>query len=186
MCGRYVFYDERNQKLKEFIELANLKLPPETVSKVSLFDVVPSEKAFAGVCVNGQHVTRIMQWGFPLNRKLVINARCETVFQSPFFAGARPCVLPCTGYYEWSVKPRIKYLITTEYSPFYLAGICRIIDGGPHFVILTQDAVSSQKDIHPREPVIFDYDHARKWCASDDPASLLIYSEKKRILSPLK
>ena len=51
MCGRYLFFDEQNQKLRELIELARQKLPKKQFEELSFADVYPSAKALAGIYI---------------------------------------------------------------------------------------------------------------------------------------
>lgn len=164
--------------------MAEKNMKPEEFEKISLFDVHPGESAFAGYWNEEKQSTRItiMQWGFKMQNKLVINARSETCFESSFFKDALPCVLPADSYYEWSKKPHRKYTFLTSSKPMYLAGICHKEDGRLHFVILTEEAGSPQREIHDRQPVIFNYEDAKKWCASKHPTSLLHNSIPERTI----
>lgn len=185
MCGRYRFFDEKNPKLKEIIEAARKQLPPEKFEEISLFEVFPGQKCFAGYWNAQKHAVRttIMKWGYPsVNGRTVINARSETCFDSRFFAGSHPCAIPASSYFEWSVKPKRKYEFTAEEQPVYLGGIFHKEEDGYHFVILTEQAGSPQNEIHDRQPLLFTYENARKWCASQHPASLRSLSVSKRII----
>lgn len=182
MCGRYLFLIEKNERLKELARLAEERLPKDVFEKLSLFEVYPGCLSLAGVYdpAKSRTVTRTMKWGFSSwNAKLIINARSETCFTSDFFKGARPCVLPASAYYEWSYD-RKRYVFTTDEETFYLAGICRYEDNAMHFVILTETANADTSLIHHRQPVIFTYEKAKAWCASDTPSLLLKDSVSKR------
>ncbi len=165
MCGRYLFFDEQNQKLRELIELARQKLPEKQFEELSFADVYPSAKALAGIYIPERDavVTRVMRWGFETNGKTVINARSETALTSRFFAGTLPCALPASLYYEWDEK-RKKHAFAIDEIPFYLGGLCRKTPGGYDFVILTEEAGMPQRTIHDRQPVIFTYEDAKYWC----------------------
>ena len=181
MCGRYLFLTEKNEKLKELAEAAKRAMGDAEFSKISLFEVFPGSLAFAGIYSPkaGRTVTRVMRWGFQGKRSLIINARSESCFDSSFFRGCMPCAMPASAYYEWS-KDKVKYTFHTEDETFYLAGICRMENDEARFVILTEDANEEVMDIHPRMPVIFSYEDAKKWCACDAPWDLLSLSVKKR------
>ena len=184
MCGRYVFFDEKNPKLREMIDTARKKLPEQEFEKISLFEVFPSQYCFAGYWNSSRKEVRttIMKWGYTgFHGNTVINARSETCFESSFFAGSFPCAIPATGYYEWSVNPRRKYEFTIEEQPFYLGGIFHMENKEPHFVILTEEAGEPQRQIHSRQPLLFTYENAKKWCAAKHPASLRCLSVSKRM-----
>ena len=182
MCGRYVFYDEMNQRVQRLIETARSRYTEQEFETISLTEVFPGSRAFAGIFIPsaGQFVTRVMRWGYPAAKKTVINARSETAFSSPFFAGSIPCVLPASYYYEWSKEPRIRYAFRIADACMYLGGIARQIDGEWHFVILTEEAQGEQREIHTRQPLVFTYENAKKWCASQHPTSLYPCSVQKR------
>lgn len=164
MCGRYIFYDGKKQKIRQLIELAEEKLDPKIMNKVAVNDVYPGNDAFVGVRDgNGLH-THIMQWGYASDHGLVINARSETVFTSRFFAGSIPCIAIASAYYEWSAD-HVKYTFGIEDKPLYLASIARKENDIMHYVILTEEARGDCRRIHPRQPVIFTYENAKKWCA---------------------
>ena len=184
MCGRYLFLTERNQKLKELAELARKQLPPDVYSKISLFEVTPGSFSFAGIYDPSKKktVTRVMKWGFHLKNKLIINARSETCFSSPFFADSVPCVLMASSYFEWSAD-KVRYEFRTDDETFYLAGLCRKEENEVHFVILTEEANDITSEVHHRQPVIFTYEKAKAWCASGTPALLLKDSVQNRYYS---
>ena len=188
MCGKYRCLDETNEELRGIAELLKGKISPSEYGKISLFDVVPSSLSIAvrfnetkGICTY-----TVMRWGYPgKDRRLVINARSETAFTSWFFRDSLPCVLPASSYYESSRTSGKRYRFETENGTFYLAGLCRMIGGEMHFVIVTEAAGHPQDLIHDRQPVIFDYENAKKWCASKDPSTLLAYSAEKRYATEL-
>lgn len=185
MCGRYHFYDGNNPVIRKLIDQAKAALPEKEFEEISLFEVFPSQKCFAGYW-NPQKKdvrTTVMKWGYSgFNGRQIINARSETCFKSRFFAGSHPCAVPACGYYEWSENPRVKYEFTVEKEPFYLAGIFHKEQNGLHFVILTEEAGEPQRQIHSRQPLLLSYENARKWCASEHPASLRALSIQNRII----
>ena len=173
MCGRYLFFDEQNEKLKELIEAARKKLPAKTFEELSFADVYPSCRALAGIYVPEKKtvLTRVMRWGYTGSGRTVINARSETALTSRYFAGSQPCALPATMYYEWDERKK-RYGFAAEELPFYLGGLCRKTADGYEFVILTEEAGMPQREIHPRQPVMFTYEDAKTWCAEGTTSSL--------------
>ena len=168
MCGRYLFLNGKHTKLDELAELAESKMDPDAFSEISLGEVFPGTKSFAGIYdpKKNKHLTTVMKWGLELKGRLIINARSETCFSSPFFKDCHPCVLPATAYYEWS-KTKQRYAFAVSDDVFYLCGLCRREkDGELHYVIVTEDAKDEAAAIHPRQPVIFGYENAKAWCSS--------------------
>lgn len=185
MCGRYIFYDGKTIRLQKLIELAQKQMDQSVFNTVTLGEVYPSCRAFAGVFHpdNKLVITTTMVWGFTgTSGKQVINARSETASSSPFFAGSRTCVLPATSYFEWSAD-RKRYQFASAEEPFYLGGLCRRENNDLHFVILTENAAGDFAYIHPRQPVIFTYEDAKRWCASmHSTPDMIGNSVQKRIL----
>ncbi len=191
MCGRYLFYDSRNEKIKELIRAAEKSLPAEQFSSISLFEVFPSQNIFSGIYDDAEkkYKTVVMKWGLTgIQNRSIINCRSESFTTSRFFKGCRPCAIPACGYYEWSRNPSCKYYFTTEKQPLYLAGCWRIekLDNQTLQMvcaILTEPAGMPQSSIHSRQPIIFDSEYAHEWCATRDPDSLLHFSMKNRIMT---
>ena len=103
----------------------------------------------------------------------LINARCETVHEKATFRQAiksRRCIVPASGYYEWSTTPAGKiphYISLADGSPLSMAGIWETWKSPEGqavetFAILTTAANSLVTPLHNRMPVIlhrteFDY-----------------------------
>ncbi|MCR4950814.1 MAG: SOS response-associated peptidase [Solobacterium sp.] len=188
MCGKYRCLDETNEELRDLAERLKGKLSPAEFDSVSLFEIVPSQKSIAAA-MNGKKkicTYTILTWGFPgPKNRLVINARSETAFSSFFFRDSLPCVLPASAYYETDRSTGRKYMFTCSEGTFYLAGLHKVIDGTDRFVILTEEAAFPQSRIHDRQPVIFDYQNAKMWCAAKDPSTFLKYSIQQRAITEI-
>jgi len=124
---------------------------------------------------------RLMRWGFPMRHssKLVINARFESAAEKPMFREAlalRRCVLPCSGFYEWSHdSAKTKYLFRLPgASLLYLAGLYNADQEQPRFVVLTQAAGSSMLDIHDRMPVILRQNEVAAWLNNAAQAAAIL------------
>lgn len=184
MCGRYLFFDDRNEKIRELIEAAEEQLPEKEFRELSFFEVFPDQKILAGIYDHRKEkfITAVMTWGYRAGRKLIINARSETAETSAFFSGSHRAVIPACGYYEWSKNPRQKYYFTAEKRPIYLACLCRREQDGLRAVILTEDAGEPESRIHDRQPVLFTLEDSRRWCAGEDYKRMLSASLDKRIM----
>lgn len=180
MCGRYVFYDGKNPRFQNWISLLKEKMTENDFQKLSFEDIHPTDKSLVGLFdPQERHLkTILMTWGFLTKKNLVINARCETCFTSPFFAQCLPCTIPCSGYYEWTTDKQ-KYLFQTK-EEMYLGGLCKKEKDGWHFVILTEEATGKQAHIHSRQPLVFTREDAKKWNLSKDPTSLYSCSIQNR------
>ncbi len=182
MCGRYLFSDGNNEQLDELIAIAEKKLPRKQFEQIAINEVTPGSLSFVGVFdpLKNKMKTVTMKWGTPsFSNKTIINARSETCFESRFFAGWIPCVIPASAYYEWSAAKR-KYEFRTPEETFYMAGLYRQNNGCQEFVILTEEARDAAAGIHHRQPVIYDRDKAKAWCTSHTPSLLLKDSVDQR------
>ena len=131
---------------------------------------------------NGEQRVFPMRWGFSGSGKLLINARAETAAEKVTFRDAwsrHRCVIPASGYFEWEhdEKKRVgqKYALHTAGSGLiWLAGLYRMEEGLPVFVILTREAVENLTWMHDRMPVMLSRSGAEKWIRPDsDPKALV-------------
>lgn len=150
MCGRY-FID-----LSMVRKLTN-KLSSGEMPNVKTGDVFPNDEGFLLVEEQGEIVFKKMPWGFPLSKKLLINARSESVLTKPMFSKAitnQRCVIPVRHFYEWdSAKTKVTFSYEDE-TIMYLAGFYDYFEGKPRFIIMTREANDSVKDVHHRMPLI--------------------------------
>ena len=74
-------------------------------------------------------------------------------------------ILPANGFFEWSRdEKRAKYRFSVDEAPtIYLCGLYKLVDGVPHFVILTRAANESMAEIHDRMPVIAGEEQVRPY-----------------------
>ena len=112
-----------------------------------------------------------MKWGFKQKNGLLINARTESAAEKPAFSESwqkHRCAIPVSCYYEWEhtgkKKNGMKYMLKTESSDLiWLAGLYRIENLLPCFVILTRPAAEQLAWMHDRMPVILPPNHIHKW-----------------------
>lgn len=123
-----------------------------------------------------------MKWGFTQNKKLIINARVETAKDKPTFREAwqaHRCIIPASCYFEWehdeNKKATQKYALRPRNATLIrLAGLYRIEDGLPVFVILTRPAHESLLWMHDRMPVMLPEEEATLWInPKEDPEPLV-------------
>ena len=126
-----------------------------------------------------------MHWGYNLpssgNRRptLIINARSETAAEKLLFRDSwkqRRCVIPATSYFEWEHrmgfdgKPKVgqKYRISPAAGGnAFLAGLYRLEDGLPSFVILTRMPAENLFWMHDRMPLILPEEEVPGWIMPD-------------------
>ena len=125
-------------------------------------DAAPGEIVHA--IVGGPRRIEEMRWGMiPMGRKnargrpvmdTLVNARSETLFQKSAYQGLRRAILPVSGWYEWTGRPRNKtrWAIFDPASP--LLGFAAVWDlwaapGGREIASLATVTVEPNRDVKP-------------------------------------
>ncbi|PWD50264.1 DUF159 family protein [Serinibacter arcticus] len=208
MCGRYAAFKEAQDLAQEFdVEVieeaaaayeASWNVAPTDGVRVVL-DRAPKPGGSDGSTPD--HVTRelhvarwalVPSWSKDLRGRgaPMFNARIETVADKPAFAkslGARRCVVPADGYFEWRTqeapdggKP-VKtpfFIHPADPGSLAFAGLYswwrdpeKAEDDPDRWVlsttILTQPARDGLEAIHDREPVVLPHESVASWL---DPA----------------
>jgi len=157
------------------------------------YNIAPTETAPVVVEVPGGRRAGPMRWGLPRRRakggrsaqgsKSAINVRAETVARGAFREafGARRCLVPADGFYEWQQRASGKqpwWIHRPDASLFAMAGIWSFgsaPDGAriAAFAILTRAAPSSMCWLHHRVPVVVPRKAQATWLARDAAATSL-------------
>lgn len=123
-----------------------------------------------------------MKWGFSGPKGLLINARAETAAEKATFREAwkaHRCVIPASWYFEWEhdekKKAGQKYALRPEEQGLiWLAGLYRMEEGLPVFVVLTRPADESIAWMHDRMPVMLPRSGIGEWIRPEsDPDNAL-------------
>ena len=181
MCGRYhlkwdaddehlrLLFDEIEQRYAHNPLLAQMK-----TGEIFPTNIVPMLQA------DGRAV--LARWGYPKwdGKGHIINARSETANERPMFKTGKPCLLPASGYYEWTSpshsKRKEKVYFTAEHGgSLYLSGLYRMNREHqcPEFVILTRAADTGPDEIHDRMPVMIPWEASEQWCRHKDATRFL-------------
>ena len=193
MCGRFYVApeDEYFRELAERISSSPLMdrfrgtLPAGAngrysgeVAPTSVVPVLAPNRA-------GKQTVFPMKWGYTLPASgekrppLIINARSETAAEKPLFRdswNSRRCVIPASAYFEWEHrmgfdgKPKVgqKYRIApVSGKRTYLAGLYRLEDGLPSFVILTRAPADDLFWMHDRMPLMLPESEVPGWISPD-------------------
>ncbi len=171
MCGRFAntLPDDAMARLFQAAPANDLPRNPN-------YNICPTNDVHAVTSLDGQRYLSAMRWGFlphwyesPSDGPLLINARAETIAEKPAFAAAcraRRCLIPATGFYEWtrdSDDKRLPWFIRhSDESPIGFAGIWQDWTpkgghGGDRLTtcaIVTTAANDAMSRIHHRMPVI--------------------------------
>ena len=188
MCGRYVIEPVDPAILEMIREINRTKLaelfnaadqPPikkgGEIVPTSVVPVIASSKT-------GERKVFPMKWGFSGKSGLLINARAETAADKPTFSDSwnrHRCAIPVSWYFEWEHDEKKhagqKYALRPEEKGLlWLAGLYRMEDGIPAFVILTRPADETIAWMHDRMPVMLPPEDAKNWIRPEaDPVSVI-------------
>ncbi len=170
MCGRYTGFVDESRELLDIYTAAKSAYPDVNFNSGDIFptNTVPLLTA------NGGSLSPIPAiWGFQglRGKGVIINARAETAAEKYTFAESfrrRRCIVPTTGYYEWS-RDKEKFLFNRpEQKILYLAGVYYEYADGIRFVILTTAANPTVSDVHHRMPLILTEDQLILWGCNVD------------------
>jgi len=216
MCTRF-YYDNSIPKLEEYYETAKsspigqkfafvLSKPVRNSGEVRPTDVVP----VLAPDKTGEPAVFAMKWGFTMELPktsamgnkgiLLVNARVETADSKPSFRDLwtkRRCIIPCSYYFEWKhykdkstgkTVTKEKYMIQpTGADITYLAGLYRIENGYPVFVVLTTAPTPVLSEIHDRMPVLLPEEHINEWIRpKTNPSEILSYMIKDTFMEPVR
>ncbi|MEM9853535.1 MAG: SOS response-associated peptidase [Pseudomonadota bacterium] len=197
MCGRFAITlpDDAMAQLFEAVASNDLPQGPR-------YNVCPTNQIHAVTTEDG-HARRLraMRWGFlphwykaTNGGPLLINARAETLAEKPAFkeaCRARRCLIPATGFYEWTKTPegaRLPwYIHRTDGAPLVFAGVWQRWerDGEAHTTCAIVTCAANQKmsAIHHRMPVILDAADWAKWLgeAGKGAAKLMVPSPESAL-----
>ena len=177
MCCRYYYSDKIAYEVEDDLQLQRGELATREG------DITPGMET-RGIIrkkSNGSDIVLSdLFWGITSkDKKLIINARAESVTEKPMFAesfGNRRCILPAAGFYEWDInKTRFMFKRTDE-KPIYLAGFYNLSENRDSFVILTTAANASMKPVHDRMPVMIDKGNVRNYL-KDSVAAIEMINE---------
>lgn len=187
MCGRYsLFTDEENQEIMRIVKSLDARYPANSMKHGEIY---PTNTAPILSLQQDEIRPELSVWGFPRfgAKSVIINARSETADERPMFKKSlhtRRCVVPSTGFYEWSQNgPKTKYRFNLpEDQTLYMAGIYNEFKGENKYVILTTGANNSIADIHDRMPIILQKSMIEDWLISEDFALSYLHA----VMPPLK
>ncbi len=166
MCGRFYINNEVISLIKK------LKNDSEFSCEISPCDILPSQTAWVIIKDSNNFGARKIEWGFKnASSGLIINVRSETVFQKKMFCKAvekRRCVIPSSGFYEWSAEKEKFRFYRKDKDILFMAGIYDTDESGERFAVLTTEANLSVLGIHDRMPLILEKNQVRKWLGKND------------------
>ena len=174
MCGRYTV--AKDQETLSLYFGAEFSITHRPIFNASLGQYLP-------VILDVEpHKIQPAFWGITTDlqdqpRRMLINARSETVDQRPTFRDAFRqcrCLVVADGFYEWQATALGKqpyHMVLNANEPFAFAGIWQECQDKPAYVILTTEANTVTRAIHDRMPVILERDKLVPWLDRDRPVS---------------
>ena len=186
MCCRY--YVEMSPELRPIIEEANRSPLRDRMTAALSAPFVSSGEVFPGQIApviatsrRGARAAFPMFWGFrtPGLRSLVLNARVETAASRSLFRdswASHRCVIPASWYLEWEhiplpngkKKTGPRYAISPREAPrIFMAGLYRLENGYPSFVVLTREPAENIRFIHDRMPLLLPESLVDPWICPD-------------------
>lgn len=193
MCGRF----QLELSMEDIINLLDVlgevqeRYQSDTLSSLvhEKRDYYPGSYALAAT----KEGLKEIQWGFPLEKKLIFNARKESLFEKPFFRQAAltdRCVIPATLFYEWQGKEKIKHLIRTEEPLLYMGAVRAKFpktngEVEERFSIITTSSEGEMAKIHERTPFILEKEDLKKFLNPAAPQAeiqSILQKNPKRLL----
>jgi len=193
VCGRYVVAKTLSGALPDLLEnlegwnpeFENFNIPPTAEVPVVLNRSDPATGEVSQ-CVDWVHWGFVPAWKKSFTeRPQPVNARIEGVATNGMFREAfrhRHCIVPVSGYYEWSVNEAgVKqpyYIRGAAGRGLALAGLFEdwrdpsVPEGQPQQLrrtntIITRSALGNIVPIHDRMPVLLAPEHYDAWLAGD-------------------
>jgi putative SOS response-associated peptidase YedK len=184
MCGRFTLHHHA-ARLAERFRIEYLAFSPE-----ARYNIAPGEVVGAVINVKGAYRLEGFKWGLiPRgnrdSKNPLINARIESLGQQRVLKesfGARRCLIPADGYYEWRGRKNPFYFRRRDHGLFAFAGIWDetadpsdpLIGPVRTLTIVTTEADQLVSPIHGRMPVIIEQQKGREWLDTSitDPADL--------------
>jgi putative SOS response-associated peptidase YedK len=162
MCGRFTSTASPEELMRHFGVTILENLRPR-------WNVAPSQKVHV-IQQTGLHPEAVAAtWGLPpatSKHSFLINARMETVAEKPTFRDAfihHRCLVPATGWYEWSAPKQPWHIQLRDGGPMAMAGLLFRRGGKMNFIIVTSAADGDLAQIHHRQPLVLQRASWQSW-----------------------
>ena len=179
MCGRFTLDATATDLARHFKIEVDGNIPPR-------YNIAPSQPILVIKQDKAKASLDLMKWGLIPHwvksldswKGNLINARAETVTEKPSFKGAfkyRPCLIPVSGFYEWTKDKQPSYFQLQNSQLFALAGLWESWqDDLFSCTILTTKANPQAAKVHHRMPIIIPPQQYHQWLGQlDDRKQLL-------------
>ena len=184
MCGRFTLDNLTWGAVRELMGAdSGGDLDEDIAAITDRYNVAPSQPVPLVRFAEGEQIPGWARWGLiphwfrkPLKewKATTINARVETVATAPTYRDAYRngrCIIPMSGYYEWSTLTGQKEAFYVHPSGneagFLTLGLWTDVElpdwQGETVTMLTEPAEGMIAAIHDRQPIIVDADAATAW-----------------------
>ena len=176
MCGRFALDDHVNTLIEEFVAAGgdySEWVPAYSIAPTNRVPIVREHADGGGAVVRSLDLA---SWGFrpgwaKPGGPAPINARMESLATNGMFRGAfsgQRCLVPMSGYFEWTDEPDGK-------QPHYIHGSRTLAAAGLYaarkegdewkisFTVATREASDASGQVHDRMPVFLQKDHWAEW-----------------------
>jgi putative SOS response-associated peptidase YedK len=197
MCGRFTI-THPNEALARLFDA----MPGNDLPESPRFNICPTQAVAVVTAAEGGRRLRVMRWGFVpswyktmTDGPLIINARADTVATKPAFRDAvraRRCIVPASGFYEWSEGPggtRLPWYFTrADGEPLALAGLWQRWGDVDTCAIVSTEAGPGMAGLHHREPVVLEKSDWPLWLgeAGHGAAVLMHASDPGTLAAPFR
>ena len=171
MCGRYQFTADQCAEILQIVQEVERRCG---LNAWSPGEIRPTAMAPVLVASSAGIQPELYAWGYKLPKSLVINARAESAMEKPLFRDSvrsKRCVIPSTGFFEWSQEKRKYFFKLPGEDALYMAGLYTIQDGQPRYCILTTEAKDSMREVHHRMPLVLRKDQIVPWLEQPEVTS---------------
>jgi putative SOS response-associated peptidase YedK len=187
MCGRFTLTDPNAALAQLFAAV-----PANDLPEGPRYNICPTQDVAAVVSEDGARRLLPLRWGFlphwyksPTDGPLLINARAESIAEKPAFraaARARRCLIPASGFYEWTLagegpKPaRLPwYIHAAAGGPLAMAGVWQVWERGEEWLVtcavVTCAANAALAALHDRMPVFVQPADFALWLGEAGPGA---------------
>ena len=199
MCCRY-YYNASDEPLRQMAELTRQSPLLDRFEQQASRAFMGGGEMAPGMIVPAAASNKAreqaifpMQWGYRVEGEprraggarpnfWLFNARTETAAEKPAFRESwekHRCALPASCYFEWEhfIRPNGKADTGQKYAfrpsgggLLWLAGLYRLENGLPRFVVLTREPTEAIRAIHDRMPLVLAERDVAEWIHPDgDP-----------------
>jgi putative SOS response-associated peptidase YedK len=173
VCGRLTLAEEAQQLADD---LAAQLEAEDAALYHPRWNIAPTDMHWIVRQVGGRRRLHSARWGWQRSVKsvpgerprerLIFNTVSETAFEKSMFRAALlsgRCLVPATGFYEWTGEPRDRRPIHFRRRDGRLLLLAGIFDESGAFTVLTTTPNAELRPVHDRMPVVLERADVDAW-----------------------